>query len=460
MQSTCILRDRTLNCNSEQNEVSKRRSRTSPRSISQLNVEIYDGYDEFERKLVPNQRDGKENNGPKLKSSGHPSSNDYSKKNCTRQVIPIEEDEESSFMSPLWALADAVRDVLCKSGNDHLKDSEETCYNKTHEEQRKHIFRHRISTDMNAQKQRVEYIMKGTEMIKTNIGHELRRSKSCGDLCEKSKEFNDQTQSSYDSYKESKRKPRRREGSEEDSDLEWFISCGRDYCSDTFEVVYSDISSTLPKMSNHFSPETTSQLDAQDMAYDSDLEHLARRHRRNRTVATINSNDQNKEVHVDSDEELLEEIKSQKIQLTWHLNEDQTITEKRSFSRCVAWIEFGSRLREQIIQPKFMWAISSQLEEYQNRPFFIDLLDICRIQCCDMHCELNKKIYPFARKHNCILIETTNGSSFVFEIQHQKRRQRILRGLKLLVAEIASRIASGYGYMEYFTPAGFIDENL
>ena len=143
------------------------------------------------------------------------------------------------------------------------------------------------------------------------------------------------------------------------------------------------------------------------------------------------------------------------MDLTWHLDQQQMKQERKSIMHCSAWIEFGSRLNSKLVQPKLMWKSCSAKYCY---PYSIDLLDICGIfHHPDENNNFNIRDFPFARKPFSFIIETTFGAIYVFEIPDRKTRLRIIHGLKLLVSELGSMVASGYGYMEYFTPTGFID---
>lgn len=443
-----VLTARSVNCDETSGTSEKTKSKASPRSISQLN-DIKDYYEELDRGLFSstyvcgNDDDNKENVLPQIVLSNDEIETECDEKNTvSRHVATIKEEEESFFMSSIGALADAVRDVLCRSDNDITSYSVE---NKDFEEYQRcnePTFRHRISTSPKAQYGRLEFLMKCNEINSLTVYPKICRSKSFNDLNKIRDGVNEKVTTTNRQYRTKPRKQAHSTEDDDDSELDWFMTCGNDYCSDTFEIVLNDISSVIPTRQDESASGLPSLVEIQELSYDSDLDHLVRRHRKNdfSSDERIRSNFIIEQPAIDllDDETLLQEIKSQKISLIWHLDEKQRKSENRSLINSLVWIEFGSRLRDAIIQPRLMWTSLELSVHSQHHPFGVDLLDICRIlDCNDDAVYLDKNCFPFARKKNCFLIETTQGSSLLFETHSNRLRQCQVRGLKLLVAEIA-----------------------
>ena len=64
----------------------------------------------------------------------------------------------------------------------------------------------------------------------------------------------------------------------------------------------------------------------------------------------------------------------------------------------------------------------------------VDLLDICRIRSCD---KVDRSLHPFANGRLSWYIETQQDV-FLFESETAEERNRIVYGLKLVVARLAS----------------------
>lgn len=167
-----------------------------------------------------------------------------------------------------------------------------------------------------------------------------------------------------------------------------------------------------------------------------------------------------------SDENLLVDLKShRRIPLIWHPSKNQANSSRSSLQYVAAWIEFGSKLQSTLVQPKFIWVPAYQPALQRKRlnahakVNAIDLLDICRI--AEESEKIDRSQFPFARKSNSFSVHTICGDAYLFEVQDSLTRENVVRGLKLLVAELASMVASGYGYMEYFTaPSLLIEKNI
>lgn len=116
----------------------------------------------------------------------------------------------------------------------------------------------------------------------------------------------------------------------------------------------------------------------------------------------------------------------------WHPT--QTTDTPRRSPLCVkVWIESGVYLNDgTFLLPKLTWfkasaASSGALET-------LDLLDICRIYPL---VRVNRQRHPFCLASKSLAIETP-GDTFVFQTQSTEERDRIVYGLKLVVARLAS----------------------
>jgi hypothetical protein len=69
-----------------------------------------------------------------------------------------------------------------------------------------------------------------------------------------------------------------------------------------------------------------------------------------------------------------------------------------------------------------------------DSPGSIDLLDVCRVKEC---ASIDREWHPFARADRSFSIQTQNGKH-LFETQSKQERGRIVNGLKLVIARLAS----------------------
>ena len=152
-------------------------------------------------------------------------------------------------------------------------------------------------------------------------------------------------------------------------------------------------------------------------------------------------------------------MNNERLTLMWHPTQHQTSQQRhRSLSpQCVkVWIEAGVYLNDgTFLLPKLTWTKvsavltsgkpavadptieSSQLQakiQYSPTLEKLDLLDICRIYPLTT---VNRKLHPFALTQKSFCIETQN-ERFVFQAQTVDEKDRIVYGLKLVVARLAS----------------------
>ncbi len=135
--------------------------------------------------------------------------------------------------------------------------------------------------------------------------------------------------------------------------------------------------------------------------------------------------------------------------------------------RCIRlWFERGNRIRgNNIVEPKLMWrdAYHPELSSHRklndsttNGPQQICLLSICRI--LEVKDQIDRKMYPFAKKSCSFLIRTCDDDEFLFEAQTEKERDELVYLWKLVVARLASQAVVGDGDKmvgEFFVPSHF-----
>ena len=143
--------------------------------------------------------------------------------------------------------------------------------------------------------------------------------------------------------------------------------------------------------------------------------------------------------------------------MTRHMSTQQYQANKVSFQSCIAWIEFGTQLKSTLVHPKLKWTTIHQSSLHTKRVnskvlMNLDLLDIFRIRMCT---DDDLRDYPFARNGKCFLIESTLDEKFVFETNDKRKSMTLIRGLKLLVSELAMKVALGSDYSDYFSPSGY-----
>jgi hypothetical protein len=120
----------------------------------------------------------------------------------------------------------------------------------------------------------------------------------------------------------------------------------------------------------------------------------------------------------------------------WHRT--QTQKEQNLSPLCVrVWIESGVYLNDgTFLLPKLTWSKASQVDPLTHTTTLekIDLLDICRIRPT---MNIDRRLHPFALTQKSFYVET-QSEVFVFQGQTIEERDRIVYGLKLVVARLAS----------------------
>jgi hypothetical protein len=141
----------------------------------------------------------------------------------------------------------------------------------------------------------------------------------------------------------------------------------------------------------------------------------------------------------DTVKEIVQSMMNERLVVMWHptQSDDQP---NRAPILARLWIETGVYLVDgSFLLPKLSWvkafghdigAAAHKQEALQK----LDLLDICRIRSCE---NVDRSLHPFASPRLSWFIETQNGI-FLFESETSSERERIVYGLKLVVARLAS----------------------
>ena len=127
----------------------------------------------------------------------------------------------------------------------------------------------------------------------------------------------------------------------------------------------------------------------------------------------------------------------------WHPTQSKQNSNRSPI--CVrVWIESGVYLADgTFILPKLSWMRASVDQKVDRKPKYpqqnkvlqaVDLLDICRI--CPTE-TIDRERHPFPSASKSFYVET-GTELFMFEAQNSVERDRIVYGLKLVVARLAS----------------------
>eukprot|EP00934_Nitzschia_sp_Nitz4_P005974 Nitzschia sp. Nitz4//scaffold3_size479765//43810//46457//NITZ4_000017-RA/size479765-augustus-gene-0.1-mRNA-1//1//CDS//3329550509//5964//frame0 len=139
--------------------------------------------------------------------------------------------------------------------------------------------------------------------------------------------------------------------------------------------------------------------------------------------------------------DIIDTMKNEQMTLMWHPAQSESIPNRAPF--CVkVWIESGIYLIDgTFLLPKLTWVPlfeeslrSKVLNVTLSNPGAIDLLDVCRVRECN---RIDRNIHPFA-KVDCSFIVQTQKETQIFEAQSREERKRIVNGLRLVIARLAS----------------------
>lgn len=159
---------------------------------------------------------------------------------------------------------------------------------------------------------------------------------------------------------------------------------------------------------------------------------------------------------------LMEEMIHGTLTLIWHPHRGEI---KNNAPICVkAWIELGCRLKGRVIQPKFVWRSayhqdnnngttgSNKRVNHNNKSrqisskspggplYSVDLLDISRILSSQ---DIDRQKFPLAKKSTSFTLVTSDSKYHLFEVADRSKKDRVVSGLKLVVARLASMIIVG-----------------
>lgn len=139
--------------------------------------------------------------------------------------------------------------------------------------------------------------------------------------------------------------------------------------------------------------------------------------------------------------EIIDAMKNEKMTLLWHPTQSKSEPNRSPFCSKV-WIESGIYLIDgTFLLPKLTWvpvfeeSLKSRLLNVTlSNPGTIDLLDVCRVRECTT---IDRKVHPFASL-NCSFIVQTQKETQVFEARSKQECTRIVKGLRLVIARLAS----------------------
>lgn len=126
----------------------------------------------------------------------------------------------------------------------------------------------------------------------------------------------------------------------------------------------------------------------------------------------------------------------------WHPTQASESTDLPTVVCVKLWVEAGVYLIDgTFLLPKLTWLPVHESKLYArvlntsgDTPGSLDLLDVCRVKECD---EIDRNIYPFAHIDRSFMIQTQSGK-FLFETRSRQERGRVVNGLKLVIARLAS----------------------
>ena len=141
--------------------------------------------------------------------------------------------------------------------------------------------------------------------------------------------------------------------------------------------------------------------------------------------------------------DIIEATKNEKFTLMWHPTQTKSDTDDLPTVVCVKmWVEAGVYLVDgTFLLPKLTWLpVHEQnlharvLNTNGDSPGSLDLLDVCRVKECET---IDRNQYPFAHVDRSFIIQTQAGKQ-LFEAQSKQERGRVVNGLKLVIARLAS----------------------
>jgi len=140
--------------------------------------------------------------------------------------------------------------------------------------------------------------------------------------------------------------------------------------------------------------------------------------------------------------DIIEATKNEKITLLWHPTKNSESNGNMPPVCVNIWVESGIYLTDgSFLLPKLSW-LPAHEKNLENRvmnisdrnPGSLDLLDVCRVKECET---IDRDLYPLANTERCFVIQTQNAR-YIFEAQSKQERGRVVNGLKLVIARLAS----------------------
>ena len=133
--------------------------------------------------------------------------------------------------------------------------------------------------------------------------------------------------------------------------------------------------------------------------------------------------------------DIVQVMQNDRLALMWHPTQTNTNLNKPP-ALVRLWIESGLQLIDgSFLLPKLTWVKASEETGLNTRNLQkLDLLDICRIRPTE---RIDRAKHPFASKRDSFIIET-QADIHLFEAESPEERDRIVYGLKVVVARLAS----------------------
>jgi len=154
-------------------------------------------------------------------------------------------------------------------------------------------------------------------------------------------------------------------------------------------------------------------------------------------------------------EQVCEHMSAKKL-LVWHRK--SLINVRHPPLAIHAWIDHGTQLDVDLIQPKFSWQETQRKREHSKsvlsncKYHSVDLLDICKVIPLD-RINVDRHDYPFVRRSCSFLIQACD-LEMVFEARNDVEKDYFVEGLKMVVARLGTQIIMGDGRVleEFFSP--------
>ena len=206
----------------------------------------------------------------------------------------------------------------------------------------------------------------------------------------------------------------------------------------------------------------STNLNAEDLTYDSDPEDFIRRRQSSSHAEKSENIGQYQEyftspsrslLDVHNDElfsNIVQEIFNKTTTLVLHPFMDCTKPESIQSLRPIAvdaWLERGQHLAHALIQPKWIWKAKPRLDadgqsNIQQKFCLrgIELLDITRILKME---DTDRGSQSFAKQSHSFFVKSIHDEEFCFEAKSRTERDRVVSSLKLLIARFGAKVLTG-----------------